>query len=370
MIDEKRKILLFYASIGSGHLIAARSIAQAIAKQNPRIEVKMEDIFQKSGRLPILQELAAFIPNVLFPNLYTCVWKKGLLVWFYELLCAYSLMAISVRKHVDNFDPDLVICTHSFPCSVISKLKEKKPGIILFAVPTDQFVHPYWPIKNVDVFIAPNQLVKKELTKRGVKSSKIFTFGIPISVDLGIVKGDQLPDSKLKILVLAGSYRLGPYLTIQKRVRELIVFLSENQTKNLNWTFVFGKNRQLYNFAKKRLKNHRGVEVIGFSNKVPQLIINSHAVATKPGGLTVAESLALRKPLLLLSHGAGQEKANADFVLSAQLGFLLDNRQKIIDFIKKIEENPNILKEAIKSSEVQYLDSSLRIANLAIKFIR
>ena len=351
-------------------MIAAQAIAQAISKQNPHFEVKIEDIFQKSGRLPVLQELAAFFPNILFPNLYTLVWKKGLLIWFYEFMCVYSPMAMSVKRQIMNFNPDLVICTHSFPCSVISKLKKRQPGIILFAVPTDQFIHPYWPTRNVDVFIAPNESMKKELTKRGVKFSKIFTFGIPIFIDPGFIKRDQLLDSKLTVLVLAGSYRLGPYLTIQKCVRDLIYYLSEHPTKNLTWQFVFGKNQKLYDLAKKRLKNHRNVRLIGFSNKVPQLISNCHAVATKPGGLTIAEALAQGKPLLLLSRGAGQERANTEYVLSAHLGILLDNRQKIVEFIRKIEGNPNALKEEIKSYKSQFLDSSLRIANLAIKSIK
>ena len=55
------------------------------------------------------------------------------------------------------------------------------------------------------------------------------------------------------------------------------------------------------------------VRILGFTDKVPELMKISNIVVTKPGGLTTSESLASGLTLLVLSPITGQEEENAQF---------------------------------------------------------
>ncbi len=49
------------------------------------------------------------------------------------------------------------------------------------------------------------------------------------------------------------------------------------------------------------------------------------AVITKPGGLTTAECVALRKPIIAVEPIPGQEDHNAQFIMAQQFGALAQN---------------------------------------------
>ncbi len=254
-----KKILIFYASIGSGHLVAARSIAQAIHELDSNVEVKLADIFRYSQRNVFFQELLAFFPNYLFPDLYTHFWKNGSIKWLYNFFCKVGPVKYSIRKMMEIYSPDVVACTHSYPCTVVANWKIKNRGLPLVAVPTDLFVHPYWPCENVDAFITPTEIMKKEMVKRGYLQKRIYSFGIPVSPDVSRMKRSYKMHQKVNALVLAGSYRVAPYMTIRTRVKEMIDYVFTYPTPNISWHFVFGAATKLKNIAKKKLNHYKNL---------------------------------------------------------------------------------------------------------------
>jgi processive 1,2-diacylglycerol beta-glucosyltransferase len=56
---------------------------------------------------------------------------------------------------------------------------------------------------------------------------------------------------------------------------------------------------------------------LGFTTTVERVMTAADLVVTKPGGLSVSECLAKRKPMLLVSPIPGQEERNADYLLEA-----------------------------------------------------
>ena len=176
-----KKVQIFYASIGSGHLIAARSISQAIKDINPNVKIELEDIFRNSRLDVFFQEAMAFLPSFVFPEFYSRIWKRGSFKWLYDLSCSFGPIKGRILRKIQSFSPDLLICTHTYPCTVITNWKQNHDLPSLIAVATDQYIHPYWPMNNVDAFITPNIPMKKELIKRGFEKESIFPFGIPVS---------------------------------------------------------------------------------------------------------------------------------------------------------------------------------------------
>jgi processive 1,2-diacylglycerol beta-glucosyltransferase len=56
---------------------------------------------------------------------------------------------------------------------------------------------------------------------------------------------------------------------------------------------------------------------LGFTTTVERVMTAADVVVTKPGGLSVSECLAKRRPMLLVSPIPGQEERNADYLLES-----------------------------------------------------
>jgi processive 1,2-diacylglycerol beta-glucosyltransferase len=56
---------------------------------------------------------------------------------------------------------------------------------------------------------------------------------------------------------------------------------------------------------------------LGFTTTVERVMTAADLVVTKPGGLSVSECLAKRRPMLLVSPIPGQEERNADYLLES-----------------------------------------------------
>jgi processive 1,2-diacylglycerol beta-glucosyltransferase len=364
-----RKVQLFYASIGSGHLVAARSISEAIKNINPEIKIEFQDIFQHSKVNVFLQEVMAFLPSFVFPELYTRIWKRGSLKWLYQFSCSFGSIRGDILKKVRSFSPDLIICTHTYPCSVISNWKQNQPSPFLIAVATDQFIHPYWPIRNVDAFITPNFPMKKELILRGYEKDKIYAFGIPVSPKLKKSGSEDKKQKRIKVIVLAGSYRMAPYISIHKRVKDMLEYLVSHQSNQILWQFVFGAAKDLETSSHQKFLNRTDVQIYDYPDDVQMMMADSDFVFTKPGGLTVAEALALKKPIVLLTKGAGQERGNSNYVINSGSGILLNKKADLIQFMETLQNNPRSVNKWFTQPSNPLINSAQHVARLALRLI-
>jgi processive 1,2-diacylglycerol beta-glucosyltransferase len=367
---SSKRVQIFYASIGSGHLSAARSIARSISNLDKRIQVDLHDIFRPNPFNSLFQEIFSFVPSQLLPNTYTYIWKNGTFKWGYDLMVRFSPLRKTILNSIRDYSPDLVICTHTFPCSVVSQWKENQAHLPLMAVATDQYLHPYWTTKNLDAFIAPNEEMKFELLRRGLLVEKIFPYGIPVSIPKIKHDDSQSKRNRYHAIILAGSYRVAPYLVIHPRVRQIIQFLERNHSHNMEWLFVFGAAKGLMNLARTRLGFREDVRIYDFPSNIQELISRADFVFTKPGGLTVAEALAFKKPLILLSSGAGQELENTRFVIQSKAGLLADKRQDLDTLLKKLNSNPAEIIKEFKTMKHPLEKAAEKTARLAIKLLK
>jgi len=66
-------------------------------------------------------------------------------------------------------------------------------------------------------------------------------------------------------------------------------------------------------------------------------------VVTKAGGLSLAESFALGRPVLILRRGAGQEAANTDIVLQNSAGILVNSAEHLLQTVAGFAQNREAL---------------------------
>jgi processive 1,2-diacylglycerol beta-glucosyltransferase len=134
------------------------------------------------------------------------------------------------------------------------------------------------------------------------------------------------------LLVLAGGLGL-PML--KKSVQTLF-----HLNRPVQIITVAGKNealrRRLDKFAP---PDHIRLINQGYVRNMHELLTVSDLVITKPGGLTVSECLAKRRPMLLYAPIPGQEERNADFALRHELAMRATVPQDLPAMVEQVLGN-------------------------------
>lgn len=349
-----KKVLIFYASYGGGHLSAAKSI-QKYLEEHYSAEVKSEIIDCMkyiNTTLDVVttgayREMAKKAPN-LWGKVYSNS-QGGVLGHVSSR--ANKIMAIKLKKLICEKKPDLIISTHPFSSQMVSYLKKKgKVNCKLATILTDFASHEQWLVGHeyTNFFFVSNDNMEKELCDYGVAKDKIHVTGIPMS-DRFFEKFDRtsilkmfnlVPDKKVILFFGGGEFGLGKERTVQI-LRSLILNAHDYQI-----VAISGKNEKMkeaFESLVKELNISSKVKILGFTDKVPELMSISDLVVTKPGGLTTTESLASHLPIIIINPIPGQEEENADFLEKHNVGIwikkdddpdaillnLFDNKDKI-----------------------------------------
>lgn len=354
----KKKILIMYASYGSGHKSIANYIAEYIKKEDKNIEVATLDILTYSMKIigSISQKINSFFmlktPSIhnFFYNLTST--KVG--GDFIDSISTPIFKNKKMRQEIQKFNPDVIIATHFFGASLAKYYNDK--GITnskIVTIVTDYDVIELWMKyhKYISYFIVANKYMQKDLIKRGVDKKKIKIYGIPISPEVpkNFDRNEHLRKYNLtgnnKICIFFGGGGNGSSKTLPyiKKVAK--------SNPDLDIIFIAGRNEKSkenidYYISKNNLKN---VRTLGFVSNVPELLELCDFVISKPGGIQLTECLYFKKPVLMIRHSGGQEIANYKYFESVGFGKFFRTKFGLNNYVKNILNDNKILEKFSKN---------------------
>lgn len=334
-----KKIIIFYASFGGGHLSAAKSIQNYIQNNWSENEVILVDCFKYINKTIEKISTTAYIEMTKkIPWAWGKIYndsQKGALAHITSR--ANAFMAVKLLKLLKQEQPDLIISTHPFGSQMCGYLKRKgKINCELATIMTDFKSHDQWLIENenINYFFVSNENMKNELINKNISNSKIYVTGIPISEKFLInydkeelIKKLNFSKNKKTILFFAG----GEYGVGKNKTLEIFEQLVKNYN-DIQIIAISGKNESMKNnFIKitNEYNKQNTVKILEYTDKVPQLMQISDIVITKPGGLTTSESLVSNLPLIIINPIPGQEEENAEFLENNKAGFWLKKNDDI-----------------------------------------
>ena len=350
-----RKVMIFYASYGGGHLSAARSIKECIETNYPDVDVALVDCMEYVNKAV----------NSVTKMAYTEMAKKapktwGKLYWNSQKgpiaqISTVSNMILSQKlcKLLKSFKPEIIISTHPFGSQMCAYLKKQgKLTAKLATVMTDYAPHDQWLVFNkyVDYFFVSHEGMKKKLHEKNIPNAKIFATGIPLSNKflLKYNKSQILenfglsPNKKTVLFFGGGEFGLGKKQTFN-------IFKSFVESyENIQVVAISGKNHKMkkeFEDLVNELNKNEFVKILEYTDKVPQLMSISDLVVTKPGGLTTTESLASGLPIVIINPIPGQEEENATYLEENKVAIWIrkgDNVEKILD---DLFSNPDKIQE-------------------------
>lgn len=374
----KKKILITYASYGSGHKTVANYIYEYF-KEHGDYDLKIVDVMDYASPIGKIN-LKLF--NMIFKFQFSLPATIGYELSDNKIVTApykiYTKACLNKKLQKDflEYNPDLLIATHFFGGIMMGSINKKyhtKTKII--TIITDYCSNCMW-IQNhkyEDYIVVSNEIVKQEVLKFGVDEKKICPFGIPLSSKFKVT--DDKEKIKLKyniknnkpIILFFGGGSMGSSFTYNYLKALLKLKL------DINIIFVAGKNVELQNKVNDLVmkENTPNITVLGFTNDVSNLLNIATLVITKPGGLSVTEALEMKTPMILIPGNGGQENYNANFVTKNKFGLRVRTPFQLSRVMKKINNNPEIVQDMYNNLKNQEENKSIeKLFNLVEKELK
>jgi len=342
------RILFLYLTKHSGHYAAAVAIEHAVRRFDPEAQSMLLDSFSHAN--PVLSKvtLKAYLAALkAAPEIWEWMYDnpgfKERTAKIRELLNRGN--SRKLQRVLDEFEPDAIICTQAFACGVMASWKRAmgRKSPILVGVLTDFVAHRYWADPNVDLYIAPSEDTRQNLILQGVPSDRAAAFGIPTKecfqqpVDKSaVIKALGLTPDLPKILVMGGSLGLGPMKSVIRKLNKL--------PQPFDIIVVTGKNEELQEqLGRRGPKLRHTTKIFGFVGNVQELMEISEIIITKPGGITTAEALVKRLPMIIINPIPGQEAKNTEYLLSQHVAVEAGTANDVMLFVDEFLRNPRKL---------------------------
>jgi processive 1,2-diacylglycerol beta-glucosyltransferase len=315
----KKRVLIMSTSAGTGHVRAAQALTK-VFREHPQVS-------------DVVHSDALRFTNKLFRDFYSKLYTRlvntapDFLGWWYKQsdepwktdgmrLMMDRLNTGPLVKFIRKFDPHITVCTHFMPAGIISDLIAKKQlDAHLSIVVTDLDFHAMWLSRMFHRYFVAIEETKVHLEMLGLPSERITVSGIPIDpeflkpVDQVSVKRALDLNPALPVLLLsAGALGVGSAEFVVERLKTL---RSKTQT-----IVVCGRSAATKERVERVVGQHsENFRVLGYTDRMHELMKISDLFIGKPGGLTTAEALTCGLPMLIVNPIPGQEERNSDHLL-------------------------------------------------------
>lgn len=330
-----KKVVILTASTGGGHNKVAKTIKEELVDLG--YEVEVVDFLK--NQMKIYELVISHGYDLLasrFPTLYGELYKfsNNELIKNPKALRAIRLSEqVYTKKMVKEYEPDLIVTTHPFAAASIGALKcSGKITQPVIAVVTDFITHKAYANEGIDHYVVGSPFTKMHLIKMGINDSKIHATGIPVAKEFYEISEPK--NRQFTTLVMGGSMGLS-------QMREVAEALIENATDS-KLIIVTGNNKELYESLLESygtLIDKKVIELYGYSNEVHKLMDRSHLIVTKPGGLTVSESIIKELPLIVPFYIPGQEYENLVFLSTHGAAIGVEKLELIPLVVQYLQEN-------------------------------
>ncbi len=351
------RLAVFYASVGTGHKVAAESLRESSLADYPGAEV-------------ICRDLLDYVPRWVrwsVVNSYLAMARKSPGLWggLYQLTDTPPGSGIasafwnSIHKSVseafiknlfaelDEFKPDALLLTHFFGMSTMMDSWDQRA--LVYFVNTDYLSHILQRDPRLDGwFVASDEAVRQyRADSVPCHGSSVRNFGIPISAKYKTPPTREeartrlgIDNEKTMVLVVGGGIGAGA-----------LGVAADSMLDFTDWNVVLvcGSNRKMYESLRDKFYPFKHINVLGFVDNMPDYYAASDVVVIKPGGLSVSETLAMGSALLLLDPLPGQEQYNCDYLLERGAAMRIYENRRVGEQIKELLSAPGEL-ERLKTS--------------------
>ena len=361
--ERSRKVLIVSASIGTGHMQAARAIEEYWKEKEPQASITHVDFLDTETMSVEHLIKGTYIKMIdVFPMLYDMIYrvskgeKRGTIL---QTALSYLLKS-RMLKLVQQEEPDVMVFTHPFPCGAASILKRQGHiDVPLVAIMTDFSSHQFWLYPQIDTYYVATESMVDEMVSSGIDASRIHVSGIPVRrAFFRDAIAEYSLEEPIKVLVMGGGLGLGSLETALKHLDEV------------NGIDVAGQNTSLYESLVTLSESMRTKTIVyGYTTNISELMKSSSLLVTKPGALTCMEAVTIGLPMVFFNAIPGQEEANAELLEQRGCARWARDIHNLEDVVTALLINLPRLQQMSERAREWHVDGAANIVNSLIEIL-
>ena len=323
-----KKILIISLAAGTGHVKAASAILKTAEEKFSSVIARHIDLKEyitypfKKASMDAYEIMAKRTPKF-WGFLYEMT-DSAKTTKRFNILTKHlkQINSLKFYQEIKDFAPDYIICTHFLPAELIlNSPKGYANSTPVSVVLTDYDLHNFWLIQGLSHYFVATEKMKWKIVERKKQTLENITVsGIPIDPVFYQEKPTaelrekyKIPMDKPVVLVLSGGQGL---VRSDKLVKELFSIESDFEI-----IAIAGKNtQQKSKLEKLSPPKNIALKIIGWTDTMDEYMKLSDLIITKPGGLTITECIASKKPIIAFDPIPGQEEVNAKYLLENNFG--------------------------------------------------
>jgi UDP-N-acetylglucosamine:LPS N-acetylglucosamine transferase len=281
---------------------------------------------------------------------------------FERTLFSMGKLEQALRLLVEDKKPDIICTTYPIYAFLFNRLypnPARRPFRLINIVTDSISVNSLWYRTPSDEWLVPNIQTADVMKQSGVPAERLKVFGFPVQLAFHLPEERHTPPDPAtetpRILYIINSGKL--------KAPDTVRALLEATPATL--TISVGRDLGLRDIIENVTTAYPGrVELLGWTDQMPRMMMTHNLVITKAGGATVQEALAACCPLIINQVVPGQEEGNWELVRRIDGGALASDPQDVADWTKKAFSNNAALAKSWQSNlrAVCRADSSLQIA--------
>jgi len=310
------RVLILTASVGEGHDLPARLLADGIAEEEAGAEVVVADGLRAMGRLFVLVNERA--PGIVFHHL-RWIWDAAFaffVAWAPSREATKWAVGMlggpGVLRLVERTRPEVVVSTYPMTTEVLGRLRRRgKLHVPTVAAITDLAMMHYWAAPGIDLHLITHPESDEEVRSVAGRSARVVAvrgltrpeFETPRD-PADARRALELPPSARIVVVSGGGWGVGDVLGAVDAALSLEDSLV---------VCLCGRNESLRTKLEARYATAQGrVRAIEFTDAMGDWLAAADVLVHSTGGLTVLEAVIRGCPTISYGWGRGHIRANND----------------------------------------------------------
>jgi len=342
------KVLILTAGYGEGHNSAARALQAAFGEQ-PGIEAELVDLF--ALRAPRLNQVSrrGYLRLInsaprLWNRLYRWLDESPRAPWLFRALASHRRL---LGRLIAEKSPVALVSTYPVYAWLLNQLRREGHFFCPhYTVITDALtINSVWYRTASAGWFVTDPDSAAFLRVRGVPADKVHVSGFPVALAFAdrpahLAPPEPLPgDGPDKHRAGSSQQRCaGPasprrVLFMINTSRNKAVAIARALLRQADWqvTITTGRDEKL---RRELLALADGApaqcEVLGWTDRIPELLMTHHVAVSKAGGATTQESINALCPLLVSQIVPGQEEGNYELIRRHDAGVLAETPEAIV----------------------------------------
>jgi len=309
------RVLILTATVGEGHDLPARTLADQLREESPGTEIVTEDGLRVMGRLFVLvNEKAA---GVIFSRL-RLQWLWDATFWLcvgfgptrrLTQAAVHALGSKGLVALVARVRPDVIVSVYPLTTEVLGKLRRTgRLDVPVVAAITDLAAMHYWAAPGVDLHLVihPESIDEvREVAGDGTDVRAVHGLTRPEFAqpcDRAVARTALgLPADGKVVLVSGGGWGVGDLTGAVDAALDLDIAVV---------ACLCGRNEIVRQRLADRYGRDERVRVVGFTEQMSEWLSAADALVHSTGGLTVLEAYVRGCPTISYGWGRGHIRVN------------------------------------------------------------